>query len=438
MTSRTFWRGWTQLAADLNRLNHILIPATKEERDRWRASRLARAVRTLLFALGRFTDDGQILLLFALLAGVFALDVRGSDVYMAWALLTGFLTASWVHSYSFALCGVHVDVSVPRRVTVGDETTFVVGARNRGRMEVETLLVRGPFLPWDGEWIERRGEVASLSCGAHSRVELRARFRSRGEHHLDPFRVQALVPFGIALGPARVTEGVRFLVVPRIANVVSLELPVGRRHQPGGLSGASSTGDSRELMGVRPYRFGDPIRDLHARTWARVGQPVVREYREEYFSRVGIVLDTDLGRAPDARLEAAISLVAGMVDRLCRTEALVDLIVVGSTAYGLSVGRGLGTLDRALELLARVGPEGPFDPSALTAGVLPRLSSVSCLVLVALRWDAPRRAFADQVTSTGTSCVPVVLTAPGEDAEASPGVVAVPLAAIEAGHPVSL
>ncbi|MDP9148677.1 MAG: DUF58 domain-containing protein [Myxococcota bacterium] len=438
MTSRTLWRGWTQLAADLDRLNHILIPATKEERDRWRASRLARALRGLLFALGRFTDDGQVLLLFALLAGVFAMDVRGSDVYMAWALLTGLLTASWVHSHAFRLSGVEVDVSVPRRVTVGDETTFVVGARNRGRVDVETLLVRGPFLPWDGEWIKRRGEVARLPRHAHSRVELRARFRSRGEHHLDPFRVQALVPFGLALGPARVTEGVRFLAVPRVANVVSLSLPVGRRHQPGGLSGASRTGDSRELLGVRPYRFGDPIRDLHARTWARIGQPVVREYREEYFSRVGIVLDSDLGRAPDSRFEAAVSLVAGIVDRLGRTEALVDLIVVGSTAYGLSVGRGLGTLDRALELLARARPEGPFDQGALAAGVLPRLSSVSCLVLVALRWDASRRAFAEQVRSTGTSCVPLVLTEPGDDADGLPGAFPVPSAVIEAGHAVSL
>jgi uncharacterized protein (DUF58 family) len=432
------WRGWTQLAADLRRINHILIPATKEERDRWRASPTARGLKWTAFALGRFTDDGQVLLVWGAIAAVFALDVRTSDVYMAWAALTGLLFASWAWSSFFRLNGVTVEVVVPRRVTVGDETTFTLAAHNDGPRDLDTLAVRGPFLPWDGSWIVRRAGIARLARHAVSRTELRARFRARGEHHLDAFRVQALVPFGLTLGPARVTAGIRFLAVPRIANVVSLSAPRGRRQQPGGASGASSTGDSRELMGIRPYRFGDPIRDLHARTWARVGAPVVREYREEYFSRVGIVLDTDVGQEPDAHFEAAISLVAGIVEQLGRTEALVDVIVVGSTAYGLSLGRGLGTLDRALELLARVEPEGPFDRGALSARVLPRLSSVSGLVFVALRWDTTRSAFAEEVRATGTACAPFVVTASGGEPVSLPEVTRVSAELIRAGGAVAL
>jgi uncharacterized protein (DUF58 family) len=438
VSPRAHWRGWTQLAADLNRLNHILIPATQEERDRWRASRVARALRWLVFAFGRFSADGQVLLAFALVAGVLALDVKTSDVYMASAALTGLLFASWACSFGLALQGVKVDVVVPRRVTVGDETVFTLAARNGGVRDLDTLVVRGPFLPWDGSWIVRRSGFARLPRQTASKTELSARFRSRGEHHLDPFRLQALVPFGLALGPALVTEGVRFLAVPRIANVVALSLLRGRRHQPGGLWGASRTGDSREIIGVRPYRFGDPTRDLHARTWARVGQPVVREYREEYFSRVGIVLDTDLAQDPDDHLEAGISLVAGIVAQLGRTEALVDVIVIGNTAYGLSLGRGLGTLDRALELLANVVPEGPFQPSALAARILPRLSSISCLVFVALRWDSPRRDFAQEIRSRGATCASFVVTALGTQADSPPGVTPISAAAVRAGRAVVL
>jgi uncharacterized protein (DUF58 family) len=439
LSPSTHWRGWTQLAADLNRLNHVLIPATQEERDRWRASRVARALRWLGLASGRFTRDGQVLLVFALVAGLMSLDGKTSDVYMAWASLTGLLFASWLVSFVQRLNGVTVDVVMPRRVTAGDETIFRFTAHNAGSRDFDTLVVRGPFLPWDhGSWIVRRSGFTRLPHGGAASTELRARIRSRGEHHLDPFRLQALVPFGFALGPALMTAGVRFLAVPRIANVVSLSLPRGRRHQSGGQSGASRTGDSRELLGIRPYRFGDPIRNLHARSWARVGEPVVREYREEYFSRVGIVLDTDRGGAPDDPFEAAISLVAGIVEQLGRTEAMVDVIVIGNTAYGLSLGRGLGTLDRALELLARVKPEGPFDPNALAARVLPRLSSLSCLVFVALRWDAPRRAFAEQVRSVGVSCAPFVVTARRDEDDLPQGVTRIPVELVRAGGAVTL
>ncbi len=438
MNARVEWRGWRQLAADLRRINHILIPATKEERDRWRHSRMARGFRWTAFALGRLTDDGQVLLGWVAVASVFALDVRTSDVYIAWAAMSGLLFASWACSPLFRLSGVKVEILVPRRVTVGDETTFTFAVRNEGPRNFDTLTVRGPFLPWDGTWIVRRAGFPRLSRDAVSRTELRARFRSRGEHHLDPFRLQALVPFGLATGPSLVTEGTRFLAVPRIANVVSLSLPRGRRHQAGGASGASSTGDSRELLGVRPYRFGDPIRDLHARTWARVGEPVVREYREEYFARIGIVLDTDLAQGTDAHFEAAISLVAGIVDQLARTEAIVDVIVVGHTAYGLSLGRGAGTLDRALELLARVEPGGPFDPGALLASVRPRLASVSGLAFVALRWDTARSAFAEEVRSAGTACTTLVVSAPGEWAKGPPHVTRVSAELIVTGGAVAL
>ena len=79
-----------------------------------------------------------------------------------------------------------------------------------------------------------------------------------------------------------------------------------------------------ELIGVRPYRPGDAMRDLHAITWARTGEPSVREYQQEYFTRVGVVLDTDPAGASEERFEAGVSLVAGIVAQLCSGEELID------------------------------------------------------------------------------------------------------------------
>jgi uncharacterized protein (DUF58 family) len=417
---RPRWRGWSQLATDLQRFNHILIPQTKEERDRFRNSRVARGLRGLVFFVDRFTEDGQMLAAFALLATVLAIDVRRSDVYVTWAALSGLLLTSAGYAWFFRLRDVRVTVLVPRRVTMGDDTTFVVSVRNDGPHDLETVRVRGGFLPWDGSWLVGRGGFARLAQHETARIDLRARFLSRGDHHLDPFRLQAMVPLGIALGPALASDGVRFLVVPRVANVASIAIAQSRRHQPGGVPRALHMADSRELVGVREYRFGDPVRDLHARSWARTGEPVVREYREEYFSRVGIVLDTDVGDAPDDVFEAAISLVAGIVERLGRTEALVDVVVLGQTAHLLTMGRGIGALDRVLDLLARVEAEGPFDPSVVGARVLSRVPSIAAVVFVALRWDDARRSFAAEVRNRGATCAAfVVESGPGEAVDAA-------------------
>jgi uncharacterized protein (DUF58 family) len=428
-------RSWALSAAYLRRLNHILVPATKAERDRFRRARPFRLLRGLSILYERFSEDGQLLVTCTAVASLLALDLKRSDVYLAWATLAGLLFASWVASFFFRLHHVELDVSVPRRVTVGAEAVFTLAIRNAGTHLHESVAARGPFLPWDGSWLQRRTGLAALAPGNTAYLELAARFMARGEHHLDPFQVRAMVPFGLAFGPALRTHGVRFLVVPRIANVVSLSLPRGRRHNPGGVPRAAHTADSRELLGVRPYRFGDPIRDLHARTWARVGEPVVREYREEYFARIGIVLDTEQGMGAESDFEAAISLVAGIIARSSQGESLVELIVLGKTMHTATLGRSTGTLDQALELLACVEPEAAFDGDAVSALVIPRLPRLSCLVFVALRWDDARRTFAEGVSAMGTACSSLVVT----DAELPAGdFTAVAPKAIHAGAPLPL
>jgi uncharacterized protein (DUF58 family) len=272
-------------------------------------------------------------------------------------------------------------------VTRGEEVVFTVTCKlaDSATGTTPALRVRGPFLTWDGTWIARAPNDVHVRPGRSESVTMRARFAARGMHHLDPFEAAAVLPFGLALGPRVESSSVKVYVVPRIANVSQLALPVVSRHQPGGVALASKSGESMDLHGVRPYRPGDPIRDLHARTWARAGIPIIREYQQEYFTRVGVVLDTDMAD-PDA-LEAAVELAAGVLAHLSRGEALVDVLVVGDRVHELTLGRSLGTLDQALELLAEVERGPKLRASALLARLEPHLARLSSVVMIA----APRR-----------------------------------------------
>ena len=400
---------WAKLAADFDRVNRVLIPKTKIEKERFRNSRSVRFVRRLASLAERLSEEGQALAIVLFLSSLAATDVLRSQLHLAWAVFAALLVASLALSWRTALTDVRIEVTAPRRVVVGDEACLSIVVRNSGPRTHCSLRVRGAILPWDGTWTTRRAGIVVVPPHASARTELRARFFARGAHTLDPIAARALVPLGLALGPPALSDGVRILVVPRIARVASIVLPRVRRHHRGGVPRASHTADARELAGVRPYRIGDPVRDLHARTWARIGEPVVREYREEYFTRVGVVLDTDLGDAPPARFEAAVSLVAGIVSRVVGTDALVDLVVVGETVHEATLGRSLGTLDVALDLLATADPEGAFDGGKLFSAIGPHLARLSALVVVSLRWDASRRAFAARVNASGTACVAYVV-----------------------------
>ncbi|HTT70519.1 MAG TPA: DUF58 domain-containing protein [Anaeromyxobacteraceae bacterium] len=416
---------------DLARLNHVLIPATKDGRDRLRQSRLGRALRPLERLFAATTPDGRLFLTLALLAGVFGLDARRTEAHFLFALFFAAVAASVLVGRRLPLTGARLEVLSPRAVAVGEEVSFRVSCANPSGTALPTLHVRRPFLPYDGTWVEGSPLIGGVAPRGRGGTELRARFRQRGEHHLDPFGVGVLVPFGLAVGPLLESPGVRFVVVPRVANLARLTLPLGRRYQSGGVALASKTGDSTEFLGVRPYRPGDAVRDLHARSSARAGLPVVRERQQEFFSRVAVILDAELGGAPPRALEAALSLTAGLVAHLTRGESLVDLAVASEPRQTLRLGRSLGHLDQALELLACVARGAPLVPEALLARL--DLRPLSGVVLVGLGFTDAHRRFAASVRAAGVGCR-VLLVGEAVAGEAT----AVPVAAIERGEALLL
>jgi hypothetical protein len=159
---------------------------------------------------------------------------------------------------------------------------------------------------------------------------------------------------------------------------------------------------------------------------------VVREYQEEYFTRIGVVVDAAAG--DERRLEAVLSLAAGIVAFLGRGEALIDLLVVGDRVHDLTIGRHLGFLEQALDLLACVAlDETPVAPARLLSRLAPHLARLSCVVVVTPTWD--EGALAERIRGAGTACVTVV---GGGGGGRAPGVVRVPLEAIEEGEALSL
>jgi hypothetical protein len=136
---------------------------------------------------------------------------------------------------------------------------------------------------------------------------------------------------------------------------------------------------------------------------------MVREYQEEYFTRIGVAVDTDSRAASPAHLEGALSLAAGVISSLCRGEALVDVLVTGEHVEKLSLGRSLGSLDQALDALAAVRQRPGFSSNSILGRLAPHLERLSSVVLVTLAWDDSRAALASAIRSRGVGCLALVV-----------------------------
>jgi uncharacterized protein (DUF58 family) len=423
------------LNVDLARLNHILVPASSAERDRLRNTRLARGLARALTPFARLSREGRVLFAMTCVAVLFSADLGRTQTHVLVFATASLLVAAVLFTPAYRLRGVTARVSVPRRVTVGQEFAITLSLHDDGQREHPAVRWEPPLLPGSGSFLGRPSPVVHLPAGGDANCVIRACFSARGQHHLDFFRAVELLPLRLSQGAPLRTESARFMVVPRVARVLSVTTPQNRRRQPGGVARASRTGDSTDLLGVRPYRPGDPVRDLHARSWARHGSPMVREYVEEYFTRIGIVLDTDAAVASAAHLEGALSLCAGIIANLCRGESLVDVLVTGQHVTQLALGRSLGALDQALDLLAVVRPEPGFASERLLARLSPYLERLSSVVFVALTWDDARAAFVASLRARGVGSVVFIV---GDQAARTESATTVPLAAIARGEALSL
>jgi hypothetical protein len=131
---------------------------------------------------------------------------------------------------------------------------------------------------------------------------------------------------------------------------------------------------------------------------------MVREYQEEHLARIGVIVDTDTSAATANHLEAALSLAAGVVGRVARGEAVVDLLVAGEEPQLLAPERNLGALDQVLDLLAAVQSGPVVSAERVFARLVPHLERLSAVIFVALAWDAARAGLVAAIRARGVGC----------------------------------
>jgi len=252
--------------------------------------------------------------------------------------------------------------------------------------------------------------LPALAPGATAEVEMRAEAVKRGIVHSRGVTVARADPLGLMRALTRVSRQANLVVLPRRYSLPPFTLPGTRRYQRGGVALASSVGDSAEFIGLREYRPGDPLQHIHWKSYARAGEPIVKEYQDEYFERHALVLDTFAPRGWERRFEVAISIAASFAYTIETRECLLDLMFIGAEAYVYTAGRGQLQSGSLLEILAAVQPCRDKPVEALARATLARRQALSGCICVLLGWDEPRREFVRQLRSHRVPLRVIVVT----------------------------
>lgn len=404
--------------------------------------RLYRGVHRLSHGLHRsLTPLGGWLLGAWVATGAFGVNTRVGMTYQLFALLTVAFAVALLTS-RFGGLPVTASRVLPRYATVGQPLRYRLHLHNHGATVQRDLSVfdelREPptaatplgYLPSYRRWRRwatwTRGANGAtrplplLPPGAVTEAELTLAPLRRGWLEFAALRFGRPEPLGLLRRQFRQPLSDRLLALPRRYPVPPLHFHDGRRYQRGGVNLAQSVGEADAFVGLRDYRPGDPPRHIHWRSFAKRGEPVVKEFQDEFFVRYGLLLDSFTTGADALRFETAVSAAASVAAAERGPEALLDLLFVGERAYCFTAGRGLGQTAQLLETLACVTPNRTQTFSTLLALLADHAVGLSACVCILLDWDAERRQLLNLLRGQDVETIALVVGPPSMPPE--PGI----------------
>lgn len=379
-----------------------------------------------------------------LVAGAVGVDIENTVTYQSFALLFAFLVFAFLSSFFFR-GKFSASRSLPRFGTAGQPLYYRVHVRNLGTKPEVGLTVLDDLAdsrPGFDEWLtfqlaesrrirpfrmsQRRTQnpfrlaklkaapAPSMSAKGEVSVPVELLPLRRGILRFSGVTIARPDPLGLFRSFIRLQAPQSLLILPKRYPLPSVALPGQPRYQQGGVALAANVGCSEEFVALRDYRQGDPLRHIHWRSWAKTGKPIVKEFEDEFFVRHALVLDTFTEEPYSEILEEAVSVAASFACTVLTQESLLDLLFVGNKSYCFTAGRGLGTADQMLEILAsaRNCADKPFG--ALEHLVFGHIQAVSGCICILQKWDDTRRKFIEKLKAVNVPVMVLVVVRPGE------------------------
>lgn len=241
----------------------------------------------LLFAVASNSQAGWV---FVLSAAVFGIVIAG-------AVLPG-----------IGLRGLEIRRRVPANCRSGDRVAVALDIRNRSRAPRalieggDTLFAGRPFF------------IEQIAAGDSAELRYEVEAGRRGIYRGGTVDLRTGAPLGIRNARRRVEVESAIVVHPKWVHIPSFPL-LESASTPHEVLHERRRGTGMEFYGIREYRSGDSFRHVHWRSSARTGRLYVREFEEQFASRLGVLIDAGerIGAEPKTTFEDAVACAASLI-----------------------------------------------------------------------------------------------------------------------------
>jgi uncharacterized protein (DUF58 family) len=260
------------------------------------------------------------------------------------------------------LAGITGRRSLPTGAFEGEEVRVEIALENRGRAPVSLVEVVDSF---GAALADRKAllDPGPLRPGRRHRLAYRTQCsRLWGVYTVGPLGVSVSDALGL-FSPRRLLPDIRpFDVFPQVHDVGGLERLGARSSFAPSEPTTARAGRSAAYLGVRDFRPGDDIRQVHWPATARHARPMVKEFELDLTPYFTLFLDLERdhrgGTGRKSTLEYVVRTAASLLATAARRGDTVQLFGEGKEALAVPPGRGELHLASALDRLIRVRQGG--------------------------------------------------------------------------------
>lgn len=344
---------------------------------------------------GRFGDFPWLEVLVVVGLALFtrspALIALGAAGLVAWGLVevTGRL----------ALAALEVEATLgPRRLVAGESATLTVRVTNRKPVPVPWMDLRVE-LPEGIEPLGREAGEPSASVGAgfapgaRERVTLRFRLRvtQRGAYVVGPTHLRAGDWLGFLQEERTLPTALEIVAHPAAVGVVDRHLP-SLRPVAESATRRGLVPDPLRFRGIRQYRGGDPVKEIHWKASARLRALQTKVYEPATsldavflvnvasYDQYWVQVDPDGAELVIAATAELVRLAADAGRQVGLVTNGLDNLTHERPRSGLA--RGPRAITRSLDILARLGPYAGAAPEAVFLRERGRLPTGATLIAV--------------------------------------------------------
>lgn len=189
--------------------------------------------------------------------------------------------------------------------------------------------------------------------------------RHRGLYLLGPTRLFAADPLGVFARGVEIDCVTTLTIYPRAAALGGYRLLGPRPPYGPTLEAKDRLGQGEEIIGVRPYRPGDPLSRIHWRTSARRRALHTIELDTHVQTEAALFLDltrlSRFGVGSESTTEMAIGCAVSVLSEAASLRHRISLMWAKEKAEAFPAGAGLAHLHMLLDRLAVVQPGGDLN-----------------------------------------------------------------------------